>query len=120
MKRPGLLGFVIAGLLVLGTGGAEPGVGSLARRCLYRGGTVLGSRTVVGRAVLGPVSLLGVPTSVLYPPSVIIQQPPVYIEQAPPAPAPPPAYWYYCVSAQAYYPSVPTCPEDWVKVPPRP
>jgi Protein of unknown function (DUF3300) len=30
------------------------------------------------------------------------------------------AYWYYCSSARAYYPTVPTCPEPWVKVPPRP
>ena len=28
-------------------------------------------------------------------------------------------YWYYCSSARAYYPRVPTCPEPWVKVPPR-
>jgi len=35
-------------------------------------------------------------------------------------PAPPPeAYWYYCSSAQAYYPTAPTCPEVWIKVPPR-
>jgi hypothetical protein len=29
------------------------------------------------------------------------------------------AYWYYCPSARAYYPTVSTCPEPWVKVPPR-
>lgn len=29
------------------------------------------------------------------------------------------SYWYYCTSARAYYPTVPTCPEPWVKVPPR-
>jgi len=29
------------------------------------------------------------------------------------------SYWYYCSSARAYYPTVPTCPEPWVKVPPR-
>jgi hypothetical protein len=28
-----------------------------------------------------------------------------------------PAYWYYCPSYGAYYPSVPTCPEAWVPVP---
>jgi hypothetical protein len=33
--------------------------------------------------------------------------------------AAPEAYWYYCSSAQAYYPTVPSCPEPWVKVPPR-
>jgi hypothetical protein len=36
--------------------------------------------------------------------------PPVY---QPPAPA----YWYYCPSYGAYYPSVPTCPDNWVPVP---
>jgi uncharacterized protein DUF3300 len=30
------------------------------------------------------------------------------------------AYWYYCSSVRAYYPTVPTCPEPWIKVPPRP
>ena len=29
------------------------------------------------------------------------------------------AYWYYCPSARAYYPTAPSCPEPWVKVPPR-
>jgi len=55
------------------------------------------------------------------PPPVIVQQPPVYIQRpAPPAPPPPPeVYWHYCLSAKAYYPSVQTCPEAWVKVPPR-
>lgn len=62
------------------------------------------------------------------PPSVIVQQPPTYVQQdvVPSAPSQPPgaeaspqAYWYYCASSQAYYPSVQTCPEPWVKVPPR-
>ena len=50
------------------------------------------------------------------PATVIVQEPPVYVER----PAPPESYWYYCPSAGAYYPSVPTCSEAWVKVPPRP
>lgn len=61
------------------------------------------------------------------PPPVVIEQPPVYVEQPPAAQAPPPApsapptqYWYYCQSAKAYYPTAPTCPEEWVKVPERP
>lgn len=29
------------------------------------------------------------------------------------------SYWYYCSSARAYYPTVSTCPEDWIRVPPR-
>jgi Spy/CpxP family protein refolding chaperone len=44
------------------------------------------------------------------PPPVV--EPPEYIQR------PPAAYWYYCPSARAYYPSVPTCPEPWVLVAP--
>ena len=61
------------------------------------------------------------------PPTVVVQQPPVYVEQqATVAPAPPvgsaPApqqFWYYCEPSGAYYPSVQTCAEPWVKVPAR-
>jgi hypothetical protein len=28
-----------------------------------------------------------------------------------------PSYWYFCPSYNAYYPSVPNCPEAWVPVP---
>lgn len=57
-------------------------------------------------------------------PSAVMQEPPVYVQQQP-APARPAAptpqnYWYYCPSMSAYYPSVPSCAEPWVKVPPRP
>ena len=31
----------------------------------------------------------------------------------------PGSYWYYCSSARAYYPTTPTCPEPWIKVPAR-
>jgi hypothetical protein len=62
----------------------------------------------------------------IYAPPVVVHEPPVYIQQPapaappPPPPAPPPpAYWYYCASAEGYYPDVPTCPEAWIKVPPR-
>jgi hypothetical protein len=54
-----------------------------------------------------------------YEPRVVIQQPPVYIERQPEQP-PTAGYWYYCESAGAYYPSVSTCPEAWIRVPPRP
>jgi hypothetical protein len=61
------------------------------------------------------------------PPPVVVQEPPVYVQQPPAAVAPgpqsqsvtPEAYWYYCASAKGYYPGVQTCPEPWVKVPPR-
>ncbi len=34
--------------------------------------------------------------------------------------APPSPTWYYCRSAQAYYPYVGSCPEPWVPVAPQP
>ena len=39
---------------------------------------------------------------------------------ASPEPAPAEGYWYFCPNARAYYPSVQSCSEAWVKVPPRP
>jgi hypothetical protein len=42
-----------------------------------------------------------------------------YVYAPPPVYAQPgyAGYWYYCPSAQAYYPNVPSCPEPWVLVP---
>jgi hypothetical protein len=58
-----------------------------------------------------------------YPGPVVVREPTVYVQQSAPvepAPAPEPsAYWYYCQSAKAYYPNVPSCPEAWIKVAPR-
>jgi hypothetical protein len=66
-----------------------------------------------------------------YPPVVIERAPPVYVERDPqpvaPAPSmspppPPPSTWYYCASANGYYPYVTECPEGWQSVaaqPPR-
>jgi hypothetical protein len=55
-----------------------------------------------------------------YPPPVV-EGPQVYIQQPKePSEAAVPGYWYYCASAKAYYPTVQTCPEDWIKVPPVP
>ena len=59
------------------------------------------------------------PPYVYAPPAVIVQEPPVYVQQPPAPPPAPPAYWYYCPSATAYYHNVQTCPEAWIKVPPR-
>jgi hypothetical protein len=55
-----------------------------------------------------------------YPPPSIVEEPRVYVEKPQPPPPPTEGYWYYCTSSRAYYPSVQTCPEAWVKVPPRP
>jgi len=54
------------------------------------------------------------PPPYYYPPQVIVQPAPVIVEQQRPQ-----SYWYYCPSAKGYYPTVPTCPEVWIKVPPR-
>ena len=43
-----------------------------------------------------------------------------YQPTTPADPTTPGAYWYFCPSANDYYPTVQTCPEAWVKVPPRP
>ena len=52
------------------------------------------------------------------PPPAPPMSPPMASPPAPAAPAT--AYWYYCASAQTYYPHIPSCPEPWVKVPPTP
>ena len=52
------------------------------------------------------------------PSTVIVQQAPP--PDAPPAGAPAPAYWYYCASAQNYYPYVTQCPMGWEQVPATP
>ena len=58
-----------------------------------------------------------------YPGPAVAQELQTYAQAAPePAPATPEqprAYWYYCASAGAYYPTAPSCPEVWIKVPPR-
>ena len=101
MRRPIwlwlLVGMLVAGLLIL------PAAPSHAWR---RGGAVF-----VG---VGPGFWWGPP----YPPTeVIVEQPSTYIQKETDPPAS--AYWYYCLSAQEYYPQVQSCPETWVKVPPR-
>jgi len=88
----------------------------------WRGGVYVG----VG-PYWGPYPYYYPPPYYVYrPPTVVIEEPPVYVERPPAAPAAPPAppaaataYWYYCSSAKGYYPTVPSCPEEWIKVPPR-
>jgi hypothetical protein len=59
------------------------------------------------------------PPDYYYTPPVV-ESPPVYIERPPSPSAPGEGYWHYCDSAKGYYPSVPSCPEPWILVPPRP
>lgn len=50
------------------------------------------------------------------PPVVIIPQTSPVV----PGPAPQAQNWYYCPSANGYYPYVPSCPEGWRMVPATP
>ena len=56
------------------------------------------------------------PPPYYYPqPQVAVQPAPVIVEEQRPQ-----SYWCYCPSSKAYYPTAPSCPEVWIKVPPRP
>jgi hypothetical protein len=119
--RAVLLGLLLALLALLAPALSE--AGGYWRGGYWRGGVFIGA---------GPWWGYGYPywypppyyySPYYYPyyssPTVVVQEPPVYIER-PSEEAEPSAYWYFCRSSQGYYPSVPSCPEDWVKVPPRP
>jgi hypothetical protein len=55
-----------------------------------------------------------------YPPVIAVPStPPVYIQRNV-VPPPEPNYWYYCRSAQGYYPYIQECPGGWEKVAPPP
>jgi hypothetical protein len=114
MKRPAVIWLLIVGLVV--------GLLVLPAAPSYawhhgRGGVFIG---------VGPGFWWGPPYPYYwypppyYPPArIVVEQPPVYTQQAP-APSPPPSTdWYYCQSAKGYYPQVQSCPEPWVRVPPR-
>ena len=58
------------------------------------------------------------PYNPYYAPPAITTEPPVYMQRELEIQAPQ-AYWHYCLSAAAYYPVVQSCPEPWLKVPPR-
>jgi hypothetical protein len=64
--------------------------------------------------VVAPPPVVVAPAPVVVAPAPVIEAPPVYAQQGPAQ-----GSWYFCPSSKAYYPSVQTCPEAWVKVPPR-
>lgn len=78
----------------------------------------------IGGPVWGPGWYSPYYSPYYYPPQVIVVPPPqpqVYIEQAQePAPTAGQQYWYFCKSAQGYYPYVKECPDGWQKVLPQP
>lgn len=47
-------------------------------------------------------------------------QPPPVVQQPEAPPEPVPSYWYFCRSANGYYPYVSHCPEGWRAVPATP
>ena len=62
----------------------------------------------------GPRYYIVAPAPIVVTPPPVIESPPVFVQQEPAQ-----GYWYFCPSSQAYYPIVQSCPEAWVKVPPR-
>src|SRR5688572_27859973 len=59
------------------------------------------------------------PPAYYYPVPVPVE-PVTYVERGASAPAPEPAWWYYCEAANGYYPHVKTCPAGWQRIPPAP
>jgi len=116
LKRLGML--LIAVALIMGSAVpvyARYGHGGYGYRGHGHYGHRWGSVVVVPRIVVP----FGVPY--VYPP-VFVAPPPVYVQPAPqvyvqPAPQ---SYWYYCDSAQGYYPYIQQCPGGWRQVTPTP
>jgi len=128
LKKFALVGLLVAGVVLLAAGPSD---------AWYRGGVYVGVGPYpywwYGAPYYAypspyyaypPPYTAYPPSYYSYPPPVAVEQPPAYIERepapSPAAPSEPQAYWYYCASANAYYPTVPSCPEAWVRVPPRP
>lgn len=84
-------------------------------------GPYWGPRPYWGAPYWGPTVVVPLAPPV-YPPMVVERSPEVYVERDAPAAPPPTAtqWWYWCGSANAYYPYVKSCAEGWQKVPPQP
>ncbi len=106
------LGMVLM-LVALCLGSAVPAHAWYGYRGYRRPSVVIVPRVVVP---FGPFW-----SSYPYPP-VVVAPTPVYVQPSPPVAAQPspPQYWYYCDSAQAYYPYVQQCPGGWRRVVPTP
>ena len=98
-----------------GGGGHFRGPGTV-----YRGGFVGGIRAPL---FFGAYAAYPYYYPAAYPPSGIVSQPlpPGYMEQVPPAITDQPSteYWYYCPPAQAYFPYVQQCTENWQQIIPQ-
>src|SRR5262245_31665023 len=54
-----------------------------------------------------------------YPYYEVVAEPPVYIQRQLEIQPAPQGYWHYCESVAAYYPAIQSCPEPWLRAPPR-
>jgi hypothetical protein len=121
MKRTIVTLLLVAGLLVFaplpGLAGTWHGGPHRHPRAYHR------HRAWYGRVVIAPRWWTPAYRYRYYPPlsyvgpRIVVQPPPVYVQQQWGSAA---AAWYYCPSAQAYYPTVPACSEAWIAVAPQP
>jgi hypothetical protein len=107
-------------------GGAHPG-GHAAHPGVHRypGGSYFVPRyragVFIGAPLFAPFYYYPPPPPYYYPAPIMAPTEPIYIEQYPGQTGPDPAsYWYFCASANAYYPYVGECPEGWQPVSPQP
>jgi len=111
----------------MGGGGQHASVGRSqavgGSRVFVNNRVVVGSRVFVGlrACCFGPRFFFGVGVGVPfwypYPYPYPVYSPPVAVEASPPQYQP--QYWYYCPSAQGYYPYVKECPGGWLQVVPQ-
>jgi hypothetical protein len=109
-----------------GFGGRSGGFGHSGAHFAGGGHFVSRGHFVPGGRFFGPRHVavflgVGIPFYAYYPPPL-----PYYYDYAPGYYPPPaaipeqPGYWYFCRSANAYYPYVQQCPEGWQPVVPQP
>jgi hypothetical protein len=80
-----------------------------------------GTGVFIGAPLFAPFYYYPPPPPYYYPAPIMAPAPTTYIEQYPGQSAPDPSsYWYFCASANAYYPYVSDCPEGWQPVAPQP
>lgn len=121
--RPGCIVVLLLASLAAGVTWAHRGHGHGDRRAHI--GVVIGI-PLTGSWHYRSHDFPAYPYAYSYPP-VIAVPPPVYIERTPaerdstpPVARQPNYWWYYCPSAQGYYPYVQQCPQGWQPIAPHP
>jgi len=87
--------------------------------CWGCGAWILGAAIATDIAITQSQQPYYAPTPVYVQPVYAQPVPQTVYVQAPPAPAQVPT-WYFCKSANSYYPYVPSCPEGWQPVAAQP